>query len=142
MNEIIEGAQVISLFCRINMNLKKDIPIRSSEMGLLIYLVKEDNNPTPVEIAEFFKVSKPMVTAMINSLTRKGYLIKSPSQSDRRSFTLQPTEKAVKLVGQTYTEYYSSMKLLQNKLGQKDYNNLITLLNNANGILLEEKKNG
>jgi DNA-binding MarR family transcriptional regulator len=142
MEDIINGAKVVSLFCRIHMNAKKDLPIRSSEMGLLIYLVRENGSATPIKIAEFFNVSKPMVTAMINSLTNKGYLTKSPSQTDKRSFSLHPTEKAVVLVEKAYSEYYKTMGLLKKELGETDYRKLIALLDRANTILLEEKHNG
>ena len=35
----IEAAETVSLFCRLNQRVKKELPIRSSEMGLLILLV-------------------------------------------------------------------------------------------------------
>ncbi len=142
MNELIKGAEVISLFCRININAKKELPIRSSEMGLLIFLVKEQCEHTPLMISEFFKVTKPMVTAMVNSLVKKEYIIKIPSPIDKRSFILKPTEKAILLVGETFDEYYKNMQVLKERLGNKKFENLTELLNEANGILLGEKENG
>lgn len=142
MNELIKGAEVISLFCRININSKKELPIRSSEMGLLIFLVKEQCEHTPMMISKFFKVTKPMVTAMVHSLIKKEYVIKIPSLIDKRSFALKPTEKAILLVNETYDEYYKNMQLLKDKLGSNNFKNLTELLNMANEILLEEKENG
>lgn len=142
MHEIIKGAETISLFCRININTKKELPVRSSEMGVLIYLVKSGAYTTPVKLSEFFKVTKPMVTTMVNSLCKKGYILREPSNSDKRSVMLKPTEKAVELVEQTYAEYYKNMNLLKEDLGSEDYTTLISLLSRANTILLEGKKNG
>lgn len=34
----IDAAETVSLFCRLNLNGKKELPVRSSEMGLLILL--------------------------------------------------------------------------------------------------------
>ena len=79
MDELIKGGEVIALFCRININTKRELPIRSSEMGLLIFIVKEEGEHTPLEISEFFKVTKPMVTAMVNSLVKKEYITKVKS---------------------------------------------------------------
>ena len=142
MNKLIRSAEVISLFCRININTRRDLPVRSSEMGMLIYLVKSESAATPIKIAEFFKVTKPMITSMINSLGKKGYLIKMPSNTDKRSFALKPTEKAVQLVEQTYVEYYKNLNMLIDGMGMENYEALVKLLEMANSVLLEGKKNG
>lgn len=141
INSLIAGAEAVSLFCRLNINTKKKLPVRSSEMGLLIYVCKSDVPVTSVMAADFFKVKKPMIAAMVSSLTSKEYLEKAPSATDKRSFTLLPTGKAKTLVDETYSEYLSTMELLKTKLGGK-YETLITLLDRANAILLEERDNG
>lgn len=142
MDDLMEGANIISLFCRININSKRDLPIRSSEMGLLIFLVKEQGEHTPLTISRFFNVTKPMVSAMIHALTKKEYVIKIPSKTDKRSFVLKPTEKAIDLVNKTYEEYHKNMQLLMDGLGSDDFENLVNLLDRANSILIEEKDNG
>ena len=143
MNEdLIKVAETVSMFCRLNINIKKELPIRSSEMGLLILVCKSEKTVTPVMAADFFKVKKPMITAMVSSLQKHGYIEKVPSLEDKRSFSLNPTENARRLVDDTFTEYIKTMELLRQKLGTKDFNNLIKLLENANTVLLEEKNNG
>ncbi len=141
-DELIKGAETVSMFCRLNINMKKDLPIRSSEMGLLILICKSDKRVTPVIAADFFKVKKPMITTMVSNLLKQGYLEKIPSLEDKRSFTLKPTEKARHLVDDTYSEYMKSMELLRNKLGAIDFDRLVALLEKSNSILLEEKNNG
>jgi DNA-binding MarR family transcriptional regulator len=123
-------------------NARKNIPIRSSEMGLLILIVKNGQPVTPVIAAEFFKVKKPMITAMVSSLVQKGYITKKLSQTDKRSFTLLPARKAIILVEQTYSEYIKTLELIKAKLGDGDFDNLIALLKKTNRILLKEKTNG
>lgn len=138
----VRGAEIISLFCRLTVNMKKDLPIRSSEMGLLIFAVKTEKPVTSVQAAHFFKVSKPMVATMVRSLVTKGYLIKKPSGDDGRSYILTPTEQAKTLVEQTYSEYYKSMQLLESGMGTKNFCQLLQSLEQANEILSEEKDNG
>lgn len=142
MKEIIYAAEQISLFCRLNINTKRELPIRSSEMGLLIYICKTDGDKTPMGVARFFKVSKAMATNMVTSLLKKGYLEKIPAPGDRRSFLLYPTEKAEQLVYSTYQEYYKTMSVLWQGMGVEDFKTLLTLLGKANEILLEEKNDG
>lgn len=142
MEHFTKGAEAVTLFCRLNMNTKKDLPIRASEMGMLIYIVKSAEPITSIKVSEFFKVTKPNVAAMVNSMLKKGYITKEQSKVDKRSFVLKPTKQAIYLVEETYNEYFKTMQLLNNKMGTSDYNKLIELLGNANRILLEEKNNG
>lgn len=141
-DELILGAEIVSMFCRLNINIKKDLPIRSSEMGLLILICKSDKPINPVMAADFFKVKKPMITAMVSNLIKQSYIEKIPSLEDKRSFSLNPTQKARQLVDDTYSEYMKTMELLRHKLGNKDFGKLVTLLEKSNAILLEEKNNG
>jgi DNA-binding MarR family transcriptional regulator len=87
-------------------------------------------------VAEFFKVSKPMVASMISNLSKAGYIIKVSSTEDKRSFTLSPTAKAVSLVETTYGEYIKTMQLLADGLGHEKLMCLIELLEQANDILI------
>lgn len=143
MDEIlVESAEAISMFCRLNMANRKNIPIRSSEMGLIILVVKNEKPVTSVMAADFFKVTKPQITTMVASLSKQGYLIKIRLESDKRSFILKPTEKALSLVNDTYQEYYRVMELLKNRLGMDRFENMVSLLEEANDIMLEDKNHG
>lgn len=140
--DYIKASDQISLFCRLNINTKKGLPIRSSEMGMLIYLVQTDNEKSPKAMAEFFKVTKAMITNMLTSLQEKGYVLKQKSNVDKRSITILPTDKAISLVNTTYQEYYHNLNILNEKMGSDKFEELLSLLSLANNILLEEKENG
>ena len=140
-DELANGAETVSMFCRLNINTKKDLPVRSSEMGLLILVHKSDEPVTPVMAADFFKVRKPMSTTMVTNLVKHGYIEKIPSREDKRSYFLKLTEKADQLVDVTYTEYMKTIELLRQKLGDADFDQLVALLKKSNSILLEEKNN-
>ena len=140
--EMIRNAEAISLFCRLHMRQKRELPIRASEMGLLIYIVRNPDKSTPVQAAHFFRVSKPMVTAMARVLERQGYITKVPSLEDGRSFTLCPTQAARAMVEETYREYTGKIEVLQKRMGNEDFTQLIKLLKKANCIMEEEKVNG
>ena len=139
---LVKAAETVSLFCRLNINIKKALPIRSSEMGLLIFICKNENPITPVMAADFFKVKKPMITTTGSNLLRHGYIEKIPSPEDKRSHFLNPTKKARQLVEDTFTEYLKTMELIRHELGDKDFGNLITLIKKVNTVFLEEKSHG
>ena len=55
--------------------------------------------PTVNEFATFMQISSPNAAYKVNSLIKKGYIRKVQSQTDRREYHLEVTQK--------YTEYYN-----------------------------------
>lgn len=138
--DILESTNIISLFCRLNINNKKELPIRNSEIGLLIFCVKAAKEVSPMLAAEYFEVSKPMIAKMIKSLVKHGYIEKHPSNIDKRSYTLKPTKSAIDLTNQIYDEYFKIVTTLIKEMGQEKFEQMTSLMNEANNIMLKEKK--
>jgi len=138
-NDLITSADAVGLFCRLHMNTKRDIPIRPSEMGVLIFTQKQNVPVTPLMISNFFRIAKPSVTGMVNTLIRQNYLVKIPSTTDGRSYTVAATDKGKDLVEGTFEEYFKTMELLKKKMGSKEFSFLIELIQKANIILSEDK---
>ncbi len=136
---LISSADAVGLFCRLHMNTKRDIPIRPSEMGVLIFTHKQNIPVTPLMISNFFKIAKPSVTSMINALIKQDYLYKEPSTTDGRSYIVSVTDKGRQLVGSTFDEYFKTMELLKNRMGSIEFSLFIELIQKANDILSEEK---
>lgn len=137
MDSLLKGADIVSLFCRINVNARHDLPIRSSEMGLLIYVSQCEAPPSSVDAAAFFRVSKPMVARMVRSLEKKGYLERGASASARRRFSLLLTAQAKRLVEETMGEYLKTMSVIRDGLGEQDFETMLALLDKSNKLLLE-----
>lgn len=108
-------------------------------MGLLIYAAKREVPVTPLEISEFFKISKPAVTVMIRALLEKDYLHKIPSHKDGRSYTVTLTSKGMELVETTASAHFSRLERLEREMGTPDFRQLLDLLEQANAILLNEE---
>lgn len=136
---IMTATEEVAMFCRLQMNIKKDLPIRPSEMGVLIFIAKQAEDATPLMISQFFQITKPSVTTMVNSLIKQDYLMKTPSSTDRRSYTVSITTKGRKLVETTYDEYFSAMTLLEEKMGEVDFKLFVQLILRANEILKEAR---
>lgn len=133
--DLNQSTDVIGLFCRLNMKLKRDLPIRASEMGVLIYISKQDMEVTPLMISQFFQISRPSVTSMVNTLLRITYCEKIPSVLDKRSYSLRITKKGSNLVDTTFFEYYKTIEQLKDKMSESKFINFIEMLNHANKIL-------
>lgn len=139
MDRFAEENAVLSKFCKGYMELKKDLPIRPSEMGVLNIIVQRDGKFTPLMLAEMLEVSKPMITAHISVLEKKKYITKEALQEDKRSFYVIPTEKAKELVAVAGKSTKSHLMYLEDELGGDDYKKLLNILNQANKILAKRK---
>lgn len=134
---LIESAETIGLFCRLQMNGRRNLPIRASEMGLLIYVSRENEPVTPLALSQFFKITKPSVTTMVSALVSGGYLEKLPSVEDKRSYSVKITEKGAQLVRETFDVYYTELTQIRSGLGEADFLVFMKLLGRVNGILQE-----
>lgn len=121
------------------MELKKDLPIRPSEMGVLSIITRRTGNFTPLMLAEMIGVSKPMIAAHIQSLLKKGYIRKEISGTDKRSFFVRPTEKGKALVAEFEAKQNKYLKTIESKLGEGEFHELVRLLNEAQQTLDEMK---
>ena len=135
MDKYFFANAVLSVFSKNYMDLKKGLPIRPSEMGVLNIISETEGPHTPVILAEMLKVSKPMITAHITSLENKGYIFKRPSPQDKRAYYILPTEKANTLVEKAKADLTHKLDWLIDGLGQDDFNALVELAEKANNIM-------
>lgn len=137
MEKYLNANIVFSKFSREYMKLKKNLPIRPSEMGVLNIITKREGLFTPIMIAELLEVTKPMVANHISVLEEKGYITKKYLKNDRRSFYVIPTDKAKKLVLEEETKLNKKLINLEKKLGSIKFDELIKTLEEAKAYLEE-----
>ena len=135
MNEYLMANAALSKFCRNYMRLKKNLPIRPSEMGVLNIIVETEGPHTPLQLAKLLGVSKPMITAHITTLGKLGYITREQSREDKRMFFVLPTKQAVELVESAKAEMEEQLKAIIEQLGRDDFDQLVCLIGKANHIL-------
>ena len=138
MNKYLEANAIFSLFSRDYMELKKELPIRPSEMGVLNIISKEDKLYTPLMVAELLDVSKPMIASHISVLEQKGYITKDFSLDDKRSFCIIPTEQAKELVKSEEKKLRSKLKKIEETIGINKFEMLVNTLKEVNEVLKRE----
>ena len=127
MDKYLHANIVLSKFSRDYIDLKNNLPIRPSEMGVLNLLVKREGKYTPLAIADMLGVSKTMVAAHIAVLEKGGYIVKQASETDKRSFFVLPTDKAKHLVREVDERLDSQLRFLEKTMGADMFDALITL---------------
>lgn len=139
MNKYFNANAAFVIFAREYLELKKNLPIRPSEMGVLNIITVTEGLYTPVMLAEMLHVSKPMVTAYLSSLSSKGYITKQCSETDKRAYYIIPTEKAKELVEKTRIDMEKQLNWLMQGMGEEDFENFIRLAGIATKIIKKNK---
>lgn len=138
MDKYFHANAVLSIFSKNYMELKKGLPIRPSEMGVLNIITETDGMHTPMMLADMLGVSKPMITAHLSSLREKGYIIKKTCSQDKRAYYILPTDKAKALVESAKIDLNEKLEKLIKGMGQEEFDTLVRLAELANSI--SEKK--
>lgn len=140
MDKYLNAGIVLSKFSRSYMELKKDLPVRPSEMGVLNIITQREGKHTPLMIADLLGVSKPMITAHIRILLKKGYIYKEQSAEDKRSFYVLPTEKATALADCFNRRQSEYLKSVEGNLDDGEFDELLRLLNKTAPMLEKVKE--
>lgn len=140
MNRYVEANIVFSKFSRDYMELKRELPVRPSEMAVLNIITQRGERYTPREIADLLGVSKPMVAAHVAKLAKLGYITREPSDADKRSFFVLPTEKATALAKSFNRRQEEHLRAIEAGLGEERFTALLTLLAEAESVLKKTKE--
>lgn len=130
MNESME----LIKFCRGGLRGVSDLPIRPSEFAVLNLLCVMSGPHTPATLAEKLGVSKPMLSALLASLIKRGFVLRMPSPEDGRSTYVIPSKAGAELV-KNYSINSEKMNALKAGMGQKNFDKFIQLIVLANEIL-------
>lgn len=135
MDKYLYANIVFSKFSRDYMGLKSGFPIRPSELAVLNIITRREGRYTPLMIKELLGVSKPMITAHVNVLEKKGYIYKDYVLSDRRSFYVMPTDKGVALADEAERKTSAKLKEIEEGIGEEKFTELIDTLAKIQTIL-------
>lgn len=104
-------------------------------MGVLNIITQREGKFTPLSIAELLEVSKPMITAHVTSLEKKGYVFREYSKEDKRSFYVLPTAEGIALVEKAAEEIKRNLQKIEGSLGKEKFQQMLELLADTNTVL-------
>ncbi|TLG72896.1 MarR family winged helix-turn-helix transcriptional regulator [Culicoidibacter larvae] len=134
---IHDFTETIAAFYRLYNKRNPDYPIKSSEMGMLIYFYN-NIGATALDASKYFKITKPSVTTAIQSLEKQHLLVREQDINDKRSYKIFLSDKGHTLVEEMIESFNSYATLLYTKLGDEKAALLSSLLKEATTILETE----
>lgn len=142
MDQFFRANAVLAVFSKRYMELKKNLPIRPSEMGVLNIITQTPGPHTPLMLSELTGVSKPMITAHITSLLGKGYITKEKSVEDMRVYYIHPTQKALELVASAKKDMDRILAHMIEAMGQEAFDQFVSLAEKVNIVMKKELEYG
>ena len=103
-----------------------------------VEIIKALNKPTINEFANFINISSPNATYKANSLIQKGYVVKVQSETDKREYYLDVTEKFYKYwnLSEKYLDIVE--KRLEENLTAEEFETFNSILKKISNEMMPE----
>ena len=101
--------------------------------------VEEKKSPLMKEVADYFCITPPSATSLINSLIKSGALKRIRDKNDRRVVRLFITSKGRKKLKKGFDEIHNNMKKILAQLKISEQKNLIKILEKLSKIYENSK---
>lgn len=138
---MLEKMQNIRYFSRIMIRrATKEYEIPAEHLDLLSQLAVKKEKMTPMTLSKIMKVNKTIISRIIEQLNNKGYLIKTKDEFDKRSYFVSITELGEEQLRNIYKHYLGPIYELRRKLGEDDFSNLMSCIEEANKKMNEDKE--
>ncbi len=112
----------------------------SNEQGLLLKVVYEMPGLSQTQIAEELHKDKTTITRTINTLIKKGKLMRKSSHKDKRVYKIYVTEKTKENVKRLTPIFQKQNEDLRYIIGKSDYDITIKVLEKIKKYYLELNK--
>lgn len=100
------------------------------------------NRYTSSQIADLLKITRPAVTQKINELTKKGYIIRTQSEADKRVFYLSTNPNKDYYTDKDKAIEIKVAKMLEEKYGQAEVEKMCDMLEYLAETMYNEKSRG
>lgn len=120
----------------------KEFDLTKSQLDILRFLkyVKKDH-VNQKDIEEFFHISNPTVTGLLNRMEQKGYVVRVHSPDDKRIRYIQITDKVEDIDKKIKKHIDYSEGVIAKGLSQEERNLLFKLLAKVKDNLIKEEEN-
>jgi len=94
-----------------------------------LHYVAENGAANMKEIANFLHITPPSATSVINSLVKRGFIVRVGDEVDRRAIKLQITKTGGELLKNSFARMMGLVKNNVNKLSEAEKKVFLSILN-------------
>lgn len=134
--EFLGYMQTLQLFSRLSVLHRTQMTLTSAgELDLLSRIALSKEPITPLQLSQQMGMKKSSISRLIMALTQQGFLQKEYCQTDKRSYFLIITETGRAELDQNYREILKPIQTLYNALGEKQFFEFLSLVEQSNHCL-------
>ena len=133
-NELVQA--MFRLKKMMNRGLGRDLDNANITMSEFILMrevaenTKESYNSMALtEVREYLSVSKAAVSQMLNSLEKRGYILREIDPNNRRNIIVILTEEGKTAFEKKNQEFYDRFEMVIRGIGEKDVSQFIAMIN-------------
>ncbi len=128
----------MSLYAKVfNQDVQAEDNLSAIEV-ICVELIYALGRPTINEFASFAQLSAPNAAYKVNSLVKKGYVNKVQSETDKREYHLEVTDKYMQTYGVTYDYIGTVMKRIRERFSPEEVEQLENILGVLDAELMPE----
>lgn len=109
--------------------------IAKGEIGVLLYLIDENNGANAYEISQRFDVNTSRVAAVLKSLCKKGFIQRIIDPMDKRKIQVYITDKGREYGEERRQEIIIKMSKILSQLGEYDAKEYVRILQKISNIV-------
>lgn len=102
--------------------------LSQGEMALFAYLVYQNDQPTPTELSQYFRLTTARVANTLNSLERKGCIERVHDSVDRRKVFVHATDHGIQTFREIEKDAIDDFITLFEYLGEEDSLELLRIM--------------
>ena len=137
----MEKMNEIRLFSRtLIRRATKEYEMSTQHLDLLSQLIVHEEGMTPIKLSKVMCVNKTIISRLIDSLSQSGYVTKKSDLKDKRSYKLCITDDGRAIVDKIFKFYLGPIYTLRKKLGDEEFYELISCIENANRKMNEDEE--
>ena len=144
-NELVQA--MFRLKKMMNRGLGRDLDNANITMSEFILMrevaenTKESYNSMALtEVREYLSVSKAAVSQMLNSLEKRGYIVREIDPNNRRNIIVILTEEGKNAYGKKNQEFYNRFEMVIQGIGEKDVSQFIAMINKMSDAMGDFEK--
>lgn len=92
---------------------------------LLLSIEESKGTSEPTKLSEELLIPKQSITSMLDKLEKKGYILRTHSEKDRRKINISLTESGKKIVETIQAAFKMTEKEILNHLNKDEINNML-----------------
>jgi DNA-binding MarR family transcriptional regulator len=120
-------------------SLGKGLQLTSTQLEILMILSKNSNQTTG-ELAKSLFFTQSAITQTVETLYRRGLVVRLPGKNDRRIIQLHLSPAGRKITDRIHTMKHENMQLLVSSLSEDEVKTMISAIEKSTAMLKENQQ--